>query len=117
MQVALLSDTHMPRGSRRLPEACVRLLGRSDLILHAGDFTAASVLAELQELGPVEAVHGNMDDAELQAALPALRIVEAGGMRIGLLHDAGRRDGREARLLGAFPGCAAIVYGHSHLPQ
>src|SRR5690349_8411445 len=117
VQVALLSDTHMPRGSRRLPDACVRLLARSDLIVHAGDFTAAGVLAELQELGPVEAVHGNMDDAELRAALPAQRVVEAGDVRIGVLHDAGRRDGREARLVAAFPGCAAVVYGHSHIPQ
>jgi uncharacterized protein len=117
MKVAVLSDTHMPRGSRRLPEACVMLLERAELILHAGDFTAARVLAELQELGPVEAVHGNVDDAELQAALPARRVVEAGTVRIGLLHDAGGRDGREARLVAAFPGCAAVVYGHSHLPQ
>jgi len=117
MQVALLSDTHMPRGSRRLPDACVRLLARSDLIIHAGDFTAADVLTELRELGPVEAVHGNMDDAELRAALPALRVVEAGDARIGVLHDAGRRDGREARLVAAFPGCAAVVYGHSHVPH
>ena len=117
MQVAVLSDTHMPRGSRRLPEACVALLGRADLILHAGDFTAAGVLAQLQELGPVEAVHGNMDDAELHASLPERQVVEAGPVRIGMLHDAGRREGREARLVAAFLGCAAVVYGHSHLPQ
>ena len=117
MQVAVLSDTHMPRGPRRLPEACVALLGRADLILHAGDFTAAGVLAQLQELGPVEAVHGNMDDAELHASLPERQVVEAGPVRIGMLHDAGRREGREARLVAAFPGCAAVVYGHSHLPQ
>jgi putative phosphoesterase len=25
--------------------------------------------------------------------------------------------GREARLLARFPGCDAIVYGHTHVPQ
>ena len=38
MKVAVLADTHMPRGSRRLPDACVRLLEDAELILHAGDF-------------------------------------------------------------------------------
>ena len=92
-------------------------MARADLILHAGDFTAASVLEELRRLGPVEAVRGNQDDAELRAALPERRVVEAGPVRIGLVHDAGRREGRETRLVAAFPGCAAVVYGHSHLPQ
>ena len=25
--------------------------------------------------------------------------------------------GREARLAARFPGCAAVLYGHTHLPQ
>jgi hypothetical protein len=37
----------MPRGSRRLPDECLRLLAAGDLILHAGDFVAVSVLEEL----------------------------------------------------------------------
>lgn len=86
-------------------------------MLHAGDFTARPVLDELRELGPVEAVHGNMDDAELRALLPRRQVVDAGGVRIGIVHDAGPRARREARLVAAFPGCTAIVYGHSHLPQ
>ena len=40
----------MPRGSRRLPRKCIRLLGEADLILHAGDFVSAAVLDELGEL-------------------------------------------------------------------
>jgi len=31
--VAVIADTHLPRGSRRLPEACVAGLARADLIL------------------------------------------------------------------------------------
>jgi hypothetical protein len=65
----------------------------------------------------VHAVHGNVDDAELRAALPAELVLEAGGARIGVVHDAGPRAGREARLAARFPGCGAVVYGHSHLPQ
>src|SRR3712207_6937591 len=43
------SDTHMLRGARRLPDACVRRLAEADAILHAGDFIALSVLRELED--------------------------------------------------------------------
>ena len=58
-----------------------------------------------------------MDDAELRAALPPELVVEAAGVRIGMTHNAGPRAGREGRLAARFPGCAAAVYGHTHLPQ
>jgi putative phosphoesterase len=102
---------------RRLPGECVRRLENADLVLHAGDFVAASVLAKLQALAPVEAVHGNMDDAELRAALPARRVVEVADVRIGMAHIPGPVAGREARLAGWFPGCDAVIYGHTHMPQ
>ncbi|HET9114908.1 MAG TPA: metallophosphoesterase family protein [Gaiellaceae bacterium] len=118
MIVAVLADTHMPRGARRLPGACVARLRAADLVLHAGDVVAASVLEELAALGPpLHAVHGNMDDAELQRSLPETLVVEAAGLRIGMTHDPGPRAGRDARLVGRFPGCAAVVYGHTHEPQ
>jgi hypothetical protein len=42
--------------------------------------------------------------------------VEADGTRIGMVHDAGPAAGRLERLRGRFPGCAAVVFGHSHIP-
>jgi hypothetical protein len=118
MRIAVVSDTHMPRGTRALPAACVERLRAADLILHAGDLTGASFLAELRALGPsVEAVRGNMDEPELQAALPERRVVETGEARIGMVHIPGPSAGRPERLASWFPGCAAVVYGHTHLPQ
>ena len=58
-----------------------------------------------------------MDEAALKEALPRERVVEADGARIGMLHNAGPRQGREARLAARFPDCGAVVYGHTHLPQ
>jgi putative phosphoesterase len=107
----------MPRGARRLPADCVRLLERADLIVHTGDVTAASVLAELESFAPVAAVHGNMDEPDLRASLPGRRIVEAEGLRIGLVHDARGAAGRHERLLQAFPDCDVIAYGHTHVPE
>jgi uncharacterized protein len=117
VRLAVISDTHLPRGARRLPDACVARLRAADAILHAGDLMAASVLAELEALGPpVHAVRGNVDSAELQARLPATRIVTADGARIALIHDAGSATGRLARLRRRFPDAVAVVFGHSHIP-
>ena len=33
-----------------------------------------------------------------------------------MVHDAGPAAGRLERLRGRFPGCAAVVFGHSHIP-
>jgi putative phosphoesterase len=116
-RVAVISDTHMPRGARRLPTECLRLLEDAELILHAGDFVGASVLEELQALAPVEAVRGNMDEAALAAVLPERRVAEVDGARIGMVHVAGPAAGRGERLVAAFAGCGAVVYGHTHLPE
>jgi putative phosphoesterase len=117
VRLAIISDTHLPRGRRALPPACVAHLRAADLILHAGDLSELSVLEELQALGPpVHAVRGNVDSAELQARLPLTRIVDAGTVRIAMVHDAGPAAGRLARLQRRFPDAHAVVFGHSHIP-
>jgi putative phosphoesterase len=96
----------------------VKRLKAADLVLHAGDFVSSGFLEELRGLGPpVEGVFGNMDEPALKAALPKQQVVEMGGLRIGMVHDAGPRVGREARLAARFEDCEAVVYGHTHVPQ
>ena len=117
MLLAVISDTHLPRGRRRLPDACLERLRAADLILHAGDFTSLDVLVELEQLGPpVAAVHGNVDDELVRRRLPGERIVEAAGARIAMVHDAGPAKGRLERLRRRFPDAHAAVFGHSHAP-
>jgi putative phosphoesterase len=115
--IAVISDTHMPKGGRGLPAACVEWIRVAEAVIHAGDFSAASVLAELRELNPVVlAVHGNVDDAELRRELPESLEVEIGGRTVAVVHDAGPAKGRLARMRARFPGADAVVFGHSHLP-
>jgi uncharacterized protein len=118
MLIAVISDTHLPRGARRLPEECVARVAAADLLLHAGDFSTLAVLRELEAIGPpVAGVHGNVDSAELRRLLPAERVVEAEGARIALVHDAGPRGGRLDRMRRRFGERAElVVFGHSHLP-
>jgi uncharacterized protein len=62
-------------------------------------------------------VYGNMDEPELARLLLERRVVEVGGARIGLVHIPGPSAGRAERLAGLFPGCDAVVYGHTHAPE
>jgi putative phosphoesterase len=118
MRIAVISDTHMPRGARALPSACIERLRRADLILHAGDLTGAAFLEELASLGPpVQAVAGNMDEPAVRRRLPEQRVVEAGGIRIGMVHVPGASTGRAGRLAAWFPGCGAVIYGHTHVAE
>jgi uncharacterized protein len=116
MEIAIVSDTHMPRRARRLPKACIERLRRADLIIHAGDLITLEVLAELQSLGAVVAVHGNVDNEAVRAALPATATAEVAGCRLAVIHDAGTAAGRLARMRARFPDADAVIFGHSHLP-
>ena len=114
MRIAVIADTHMPRGRRRLP---VDHLRDADLILHAGDFSTVAVLDELEALGPpVVGVVGNVDEPALAERLPEEREIDAEGARIALVHDAGPGKGRLERLRIRFPDADAVVFGHSHIP-
>jgi predicted phosphodiesterase len=49
--------------------------------------------------------------------LPEERVVEAGGARIAMVHDAGPSTGRLERMRRRFGDRAdLVVFGHSHLP-
>jgi len=116
--IAVIGDTHLPRGSRSLPDDCLRRLQDAALILHTGDHSSVESLEALRSLGPpVRAVHGNADEPELRESLPKELVAEFGGVRIGMTHVPGPRDGREERLRARFSGCDAVLYGHTHVPQ
>ncbi len=117
MLIAIVSDTHLPRGTRRLPDGCVERIRSADLLIHAGDISTPEVLAEIEGLGPpVAAVHGNVDSAELRRRLPEALQIEAEGARIAVVHDAGPARRRLERMRLRFPEADAVVFGHSHIP-
>lgn len=118
MRLAIISDTHMPRGPREIPEACLEHCREADAILHAGDLVDVAVLEQLRALGPpLHAVHGNVDTPAVRALLPERLEVDLDGVRIGMTHIPGPAAGRAERLRAAFPDCAAVVFGHTHQPE
>jgi len=118
MRIAILGDTHMPKGSRALPAHCLELIAASDLVVHTGDFTRREALELVAGIGPrLIAVHGNVDEPAIVERLPETATFDvAPGMHVVVIHDAGPSRGRLARLERRFPDAAAVVFGHSHMP-
>ncbi len=118
MRLAVISDTHMPRGARAIPDACLEQCRGADAILHAGDLSAVSVLELLRALGPpVYAIHGNVDSDSVRHLLPGRLEREFGGVRVGMTHVPGPAAGRLERLKKAFARCDAVIFGHTHMPE
>jgi len=117
VKVVVLSDTHLrPGGGCRLPDAVYDALADSDAVLHAGDIVTADLLHELSGFAPVHAVLGNNDLDPALAHLPEQRLVVLDGVRVGMVHDSGPREGREGRMRRRFPDADVVVFGHSHIP-
>ena len=74
MRIAVVADTHMPRGDRRLPDECVGGDAAADLIVHAGDFSGPETLAEFEAFGPpLVAVRGNVEEPGRRERCPSSR--------------------------------------------
>ncbi len=116
MKVGVISDTHIPTASTVLPHAVFELFKDVDLILHAGDIVEMGLLKELAAIAPVEAVAGNMDDAEVQARLPHKKVLTLGKFKVGLIHGKYRISEQRAMIRKEFDDVDLIVYGHSHTP-
>jgi len=104
--LGVIADTH---GLLR-PEAVVALQG-VDAIVHAGDIGASDVLDRLGEIAPVTAVRGNNDRGAWAERLPSTEVLEIGGVRLYVLHNA-----RELDLDPRAAGFGAVISGHSHQP-
>lgn len=87
-RIGLISDTHSAGNGRDLPVAVLEALDGVDLILHCGDLECLGVLDYLETIAPVLAVRGYEDPREAGGRLAdATRVVDAGGLAIGMVHD------------------------------
>ncbi|MBY6680308.1 metallophosphoesterase [Rhodococcus sp. BP-316] len=117
MKLLLLADTHVPTRARDLPAAVWDAVDAADLVVHAGDWMAPSLLDALEERSTdLLACWGNNDGDDLRARLPevARRTVE--GVRMVVTHETGAKEGREKRMDAQFPDTDLLVFGHSHIP-
>jgi putative phosphoesterase len=97
-RIALISDTHfMAADGSDVPQPLLDALAGADLIVHLGHISSAAALDRLGSVAPVLAVQTELDDKLLGDRLSGevesgrtrgyTRILEAGRLRIGLVHD------------------------------
>jgi putative phosphoesterase len=131
-RVGVIADTHVPQRLARLPDGIADAFRGVDLILHAGDLNKRRVLDDLNRIALTLAVAGNAD--LFGTGLPARRVIEIGGKRIGLTHGHGNWPrylwrkmidllgynnefyARAARAEFERDRVDAVIFGHTHRP-
>lgn len=115
-RIGVISDTHLPSRGARVPDAALRAFEDVELIIHAGDHSIRAVIDQLSAYAPVEAVQGNIENADIMATLPIKREVVVGGCVIGIVHILGDRDQYARNARREFPNARCVIFGHSHIP-
>lgn len=118
MKIVVLSDTHMPKKSLRLPDRLTTALQEADQIIHAGDWQTPELYEELNRYAPVTGVYGNVDGEDMKEIVPARQLITLAGYSIGVVHGHGEGKTTEKRALEAFAEQPPdlLIYGHSHIP-
>jgi putative phosphoesterase len=106
MRVGLLADTH-----GFLDPAIFSYFAECDEVWHAGDFGPFTILEELEKFKPLRGVWGNIDGAEVRAAVTRDLQWECAGLRVYMTHIDDKRARGE--ISGYKPGL--FICGHSHI--
>jgi uncharacterized protein len=113
LRIGVIADTHS-----FFDPAVRRHFKGVDHVLHAGDIGDRSVISQLEQIAPVTAVSGNIDDIR-QGGFPSETVIELAGRRIAIRHilyEGGKltKDGR-AFLDHKQPDIC--IFGHTHQPK
>jgi hypothetical protein len=107
----------VPKRARDLPPELWAAVDAADVVVHAGDWVDVALLDALEARSRrLIAVYGNNDGPALRARLPEVAHADLDGLRLGVVHETGARQGREERCERAYPGTDLLVFGHSHIP-
>jgi putative phosphoesterase len=117
MRLVITADTHVPGRARDLPAALWTAVDAADVVVHAGDWVAESLLDALEARSRrLIGVYGNNDGPPLRARLPEVALADLDGVRLAVVHETGPRQRREERCAARFPDRDLLVFGHSHIP-
>src|SRR4051794_4051833 len=117
MHLLVMSDTHVPKRARDLPDQLWRAVDEAHGGVHARGRVDVALLDRLEQPGkrPLGG-WGNNEGPGLRARLPEVAYGEVGGVRLAVVHETGGRAGRERRAAARFPDTDVVVFGHSHIP-
>ncbi|MFB6227468.1 MAG: metallophosphoesterase family protein [Halobacteriales archaeon] len=85
MDIAILSDTHIPGQADAVPDPFRDRVREADRVIHAGDFGSVDAYADLAGLADgVTAVYGNADPRNID--LPPVASIRVGGVTFVVVH-------------------------------
>jgi len=117
LRLLLVSDTHIPKRARALPDQVWAAVADADVVFHAGDWVTAELLDDFERRSRrLVGVYGNNDGADLRQRLPETVSVSLDGVRFSMIHETGPAKGREERCEALFPDADVLIFGHSHIP-
>lgn len=112
MKIGLLSDTHGFFDPRIMDH-----FHKCDEIWHAGDIGDLLVVKSLEDLKPLRAVYGNIDDKDIQVRFPEDLFFECEGLSVWMTHIGGAppRYNPRVRKMLATRVPDIFICGHSHI--
>lgn len=111
-KILLLSDTHSHIDDRILHYA-----QQADEVWHAGDIGDLKVTTSLKNLKPLQAVYGNIDDANARLEFPLDAVFNCEGLKVWITHIGGYPGKYSARIKEGFLQYKPDLFicGHSHI--
>lgn len=112
LKIGVISDTHS-----YINPKVYEVFEGVDQILHAGDIGHVDVIASLEAIAPVQAIHGNIDTFPLLSRYPDILTIEIRGVAICMIHEfKGLQDPLlKARLQDLQKSkLDLVIFGHSH---
>ena len=112
IRIGVIADTH-----GLFDPALRRYFHGVDRIIHAGDIGRSAVIEQLEEIAPVTAVSGNVDQYET-SGFPRRTVIRRRGRKIAVCHivyEKGALTGEARQWLRR--ECPDVcIFGHSHRP-
>lgn len=117
-KIVIVSDTHIPKRAKALPQPLISACEEADFIIHAGDWQTMDVFFELSAYAETDGVAGNVDPWDIVDRFGQRKIWDFGGVKVGAIHGDGTKKTTEQRALEAFQDedVDLVVFGHSHIP-
>ena len=111
-KILLLSDTHS-----YIDDQILKFVKQADEVWHAGDIGNLKVTDTLQQLKPLRAVYGNIDDNNARAEFPLDNKFTLEGVTVWITHIGGYPNKYNQRVLESLQVNTPklFVCGHSHI--
>ncbi len=111
-KILLLSDTHS-----HIDDTILKYVIQADEVWHAGDIGSLEVTDAIQEIKPLRAVYGNIDDAKIRGEFPLYQRFNCEGVDVWMTHiggSPGRYNIDVKEELNQNPP-RLFICGHSHI--